>query len=240
MLTAASRRQFRRKTWYFLNSQFGLWFLSACVLGLISFSYTEWQKEKEKTEATAKVERERLEAAAKVEKERLEAAAKIEKDKLDRLTGIERERKEMVSKLDREISFRYSIILRQLAEIHEKTTPAVLDSNGQKIAEAIATLFIGGRNSLYPEFEKLSMIALYSELLRNSPPSDQSAVDADIVTLAGEPFRKVEMNSAYEVGKAIQRRLFADRWRQYGFYYVDCTPPRQALDEPLPDFNPFC
>jgi hypothetical protein len=39
------RKSFGEKTWSFLNSTLGLWFLSTCVVGLITFLYTKQQEE---------------------------------------------------------------------------------------------------------------------------------------------------------------------------------------------------
>src|SRR5688572_16375676 len=38
------KKSVKTKTWNFLNSSFGLWFLSTCVVGLITFFYTKNQE----------------------------------------------------------------------------------------------------------------------------------------------------------------------------------------------------
>lgn len=48
------RQTVRRGAWGFLNSTFGLWFLSTCVVGAISFLYTNHAESVRKEEAAAK------------------------------------------------------------------------------------------------------------------------------------------------------------------------------------------
>lgn len=65
--------------WTFLNSAFFLWFLSSVVIGIISFSYAKWDKQRE-------LEREQRERSALVEQENTQRVRKLDAEVSSRLT----------------------------------------------------------------------------------------------------------------------------------------------------------
>lgn len=67
------------KTWTVVNSAFFLWFLSSVVVGVISFSYAKWDKQRE-------IEREQRERAALIEQENIQRARKLDAEISSRLT----------------------------------------------------------------------------------------------------------------------------------------------------------
>jgi hypothetical protein len=67
------------KIWTFINSPFFLWFLSSAVVGIISFSYANWDKQRG-------LERDQRERAALVDRENIQTARKLDAEISSRLT----------------------------------------------------------------------------------------------------------------------------------------------------------
>lgn len=66
------------KIWTFINSAFFLWFLSSVVLGIISFSYAKWDKQKG-------LERDQREREALIEREKIQRIRKLDAEISSRL-----------------------------------------------------------------------------------------------------------------------------------------------------------
>jgi hypothetical protein len=79
-LDKANRKETKlgEKVWAFMNSAFFLWFLSSVVLGVISFSYAKWDKQRG-------LEREQRERAALAERENAQVAKKLDAEISSRL-----------------------------------------------------------------------------------------------------------------------------------------------------------
>lgn len=73
-LTRSAATPKKRTFWAFVNSSFGIWFLTTCVAGIISFIYTSVQQEKEKkADAAAKQATAEIQAAER-------KSAKVQRD----------------------------------------------------------------------------------------------------------------------------------------------------------------
>jgi hypothetical protein len=66
------------KIWTFVNSAFFLWFLSSVVVGIISYSYAKWDKQRE-------LEKEQRERSAIIEQEKIQRARKLDSEISSRL-----------------------------------------------------------------------------------------------------------------------------------------------------------
>lgn len=77
-LDKTNQKKIKGKTWTFVNSAFFLWFLSSVVVGIISFSYAKWDKQRE-------IEREHREQTALLERENIHMAKKLDAEISSRL-----------------------------------------------------------------------------------------------------------------------------------------------------------
>lgn len=72
------QKKIKGKIWTFVNSAFFLWFLSSVVVGVISFLYVKWDKQRD-------LEREQRERAALVEQENVQSVRKLDAEISSRL-----------------------------------------------------------------------------------------------------------------------------------------------------------
>jgi cell division protein FtsL len=239
----------RERFWAFLNTQLGIWFLSALFLTGIGSVYTTHQNNlaKEKEIARQHTEKENEIARQQIEKQREQAKAD---------EAREFERKQQVEKLDLEISFRYAVILQTLAEVYynQAIDPA---EKKRLILEAVANLrppelgakLVRDRDYrdlwLFQEHKDLGMFGVYAELYRNLRGTQQAKFKEEIATISSNPFRSTDLANAFAVGEVIQKRLVADRFRKgTDFGYLDCAPGVATSPETSATqaraYNPFC
>jgi hypothetical protein len=140
------------KVWALVNSAFFLWFLSSVVLGIISFLYARWDKQRA-------FEREQRERAAIVERENIQTARKLDAEISSRLTYFVTSQEIMLTKY---LDNTYDIGARLSEEgIKSLDDP---DAPGYKIY-------------VYPEYANRSLRSLLLELKEVVPQQDRSEID---------------------------------------------------------------
>jgi hypothetical protein len=203
----------------FVNSNFGLWLLSAVFIVGTGGVFSCWQHERDRVIDLREKER---------DNERAEHAKRSEEQRAEREREAVRSAK--IGKFDREISFRISHILVELSRVlDEEQHPELINSEliKSKLREARACLHVsaeGATNAgLYPDLATFTLAALVADLRSEViAKCDREELDEVLHTLA--EWRNEPLYPAAKTGNMILRGLLLERWRPFGFLYTDCPP----------------
>lgn len=199
--TAAARRSTRETVWTFLNSSFGLWFLSAVLVSGLGALYTNHQN--------------RLQDETK----QREAAA----------TEAERQ-KELYERLTLEISFRLSAALSRLNEADKRLGDSVKADSEGAIRRALAPLALPASDTLpplFPEFTSYSGLALIAELRRHAEEGERERLKEILAGTSGLIYETFgDGDTAAQTPRAVAslllKRMRYSKWDN-GFPYTDCS-----------------
>lgn len=208
----------------FLNSNFGLWLLSAIFISGAGSVYQSCQKSRASENAALQ--------------QKLEADSK---------------RAQLVDRLDDEISFRLSQGLIELSALANpqqgKDANSTHGSRANHTARPAARILISlaaaprgsaetasaagtsGARTLYPEFSEYSLPTLMG-LLRRSLPPDEAKDDLarSLAALAALGRDQEDLTlTPKEAASKLLSSVVLNRWRSTRFYYIDC-----------PAEQPFC
>ena len=206
------------KVWSFLNSTFGIWFLTAVfVTGLGSLASMWYEKERE---AERKHEAQLAEEAKKREVKALE----------------ESRRKEIYERITLEISYRYSATLAELRAASERFGSSKNRKARAAIVSALRPLARPASNTnppLFNEYETYSSFALIAELRRHSGVGEANMLTGILARTSALIYEvSLERNgcilSAKSVAALLIETMRHPKWNN-GFAYTDC-----------PSDNPFC
>lgn len=204
----------KERAWEVLNSNFGIWLLSAVLLSGLGSLYTRHQAD--------------VDAARK--------NAEFEQTESRRLN-------ELRERLRLEISFRLSTALSHLNEIDKAQNLSAIEGQRRYIQAALAPLAFPASDlkylpndsiaPLFPEFKAYSGIALIAELRRHESDAQKELLKKVITKTSGlisEVYgeKSIGAHTAREVGALLLNKMRDPAWNN-GFPFTDC-----------PDQNPFC
>lgn len=192
-----SHVSFKKKLWEFLNSTFGLWFLSSVILAGVANWYTNKQAEIRENEK--RQERAQLEAQA---------------------TAAIRQR------LLLEISYRFSATLSRLRETYQAYGTTVTPASQKEIIRALEIMEKPSDDTfpaLFVEHKTFSGLALIAELHRHVPDVEKT----NLTTILRDTsiFIKEQASSresAETVARGLLQRLRYPQWNFLGFPYTTC------------------
>lgn len=162
------------KLWAFINSSFFLWFLSSVILGIVSFSYAKWDKQRE-------LEREQREKAALAERENIQIARKLDSEISSRLNYFALSQNIYIEvKISIEVeNGLIEMSEAKLEEEPEEKPKYVLD--GPLSEEGIMSLddpnATGYKVNVYPEYANRNLRSLLLELMEVVPPQEKNEID---------------------------------------------------------------
>jgi hypothetical protein len=201
----------------FLNTSFGLWFLSAVFLSGTGGIYSCWQKDRDADQAQR------------------EKSLEAEKIRLQKTSEDERENKAAIERLDLEISYRFSQVLLNLRSISEQGSKrGSIDSTQRKlqiagpsmgVMQALARKPSAEQPPLYPDYTAWALPTLISELRRRVPAGDRSDIDRSLARLLGESTSQLFKTDdpAREAAGRVLDDVMLSRWKDTAFYLVDCS-----------------
>lgn len=190
----------KERAWEVLNSNFGMWLLSAVLLSGLGTLYTRHQTEVDEARKSAESER--------AESRRLS---------------------ELRDRLRLDISFRLSTALSRLNEIDKTQNRIALQDQKKSIQRALAPLALPASDSappLFPEFKAFSGIALVAELRRHVPDGEKQLLKKILAGTSGlvaETYSEqpTEARTAREVGALLLNNMRDPAWDN-GFPFTDC------------------
>jgi hypothetical protein len=173
------------KIWTFINSSFFLWFLSSVLIGIISFSYAKWDKQRE-------LEREQRERAALVERENIQIARKLDAEISSRLNYFALSQNiYLYATMDVPVEVEVENGSAEKSEVMSEKGPEekseyVIEKSeyvidGPLSEEGIMSLddpnAIGYKVSVYPEYATRNLRSLLLELMEVVPPQEKNEID---------------------------------------------------------------
>lgn len=190
----------KERAWEILNSNFGMWLLSAVLISGLGTLYTRHQTTIDEARRSAEAER--------AESRRLS---------------------ELRDRLRLEISFRLSSALSRLNEIDKTQNRSAVEDRRKSIQRALAPLAFPASDSappLFPEFKAFSGIALIAELRRHVPDGEKRVLKKILANTAGsvaEAYSEqaIGERTASEVGALLLKRMRDPAWDN-GFPFTDC------------------
>lgn len=209
----------------FLNSNFGLWLLSAIFISGAGTLYQQWQKSRDEEKAV------------------LQKARDEEKAVFDKKIAAEGDNRESISRLDVEISYRLSTVLLTLASIPSRIDVKYAEKSDEEKHLLHAELTFGAlqglgsreqvsRSSLYPEYSSYTFPTLLAELRRRLPEAERERVESSIAAYAALQsklsFSKDGLPSQ-QAGAVLFQKVILPRWQGTAFHHIDCN-----------EKNPFC
>jgi hypothetical protein len=197
-----NKKKWYESAWAAVNSNFGIWFLSAVLLTGVGKVYTDHQNSVQ-------------EQAKKREGEQAE----------------EWRTKEISDRLTLEISFRFSNVMSRLHATSIRFGETLDEKSQAAIVEALEPLVRPATDAvppLFPEFKSYSGLALVAELRRHvvGPATKENLKDTLAKTsglmyeVIGESNHK--HRSARAVAGLLLERMRNPRWNN-GFPYTDCS-----------------
>jgi hypothetical protein len=187
--------------WSFLNSNFGLWLLSAVVISGLGTLYSNHQAKL--ADETAQLASQRSAKAAT---------------------------NELYERLTIEISFRLSSALATLHEAEKLDATKAAKERQRETTRALALFFLPATDQappLFPDFKSYSGVALIAEMRRHAPIGEKQQLKeilASASTLLYEtsfPGRNLDAGPR-EVAGVLLEKLQYPKWDN-GFPYTDCS-----------------
>lgn len=189
------------RVWTFLNSSFGLWFLSAvCITGLGSL-YAQWHDG------------------------RIEQLKKFELAQVEELKNTE-----AIERLDLEIGYRLSQIQARLNSLTREVNAQARTTGVIEVLNSVSQPSSKNHFAAYPEFANYSLVALVAESkrrLRNE--EERSAMNQILAHLTGihvlVEVEKAELSNIIQVASVINKTfIHRTRWAGGQYYFLDCGP----------------
>lgn len=199
-LSPPKQNSARGRAWEVLNSNFGMWLLSAVLLSGLGTLYTRYQTGVDEARKNAEAER-------------------VESNRVS----------ELRDRLKLEISFRLSTALSRLNKIDKMQQRAAQEDQKKYIQRALAPLALPTSDSeppLFPEFKAFSGIALVAELRRHVPDGEKLLLKkilagASILTAETYSEQPAEERTAREVGAQLLKTMRYPEWDN-NFPFTDC------------------
>ena len=209
----------------FLNSDFGIWLLSAIFLSGAGTLYRRWEKQRDEEKALLQ---------KKADEEKVVFEKKVTANQINH---------EAISKIDVEISYRLSTVLLKLASL-ESLVDAKYEGesdNNKRLLDADLTLkTLQSMNlrehasdvSLYPEYSTYTFTTLLAELRRRLPEANRGQVEASIAS-----YTSMLINMSFppgsppsrQTGVLLLKNVVLKRWQGTAFHFMNPS-----------DGNPFC
>jgi hypothetical protein len=185
----------------FLNSPFGMWFLSAVVLATLVNIYNNEQA-----------------------KQRTAENKQIQEKAEEKLTAATRQR------LLLEISYRFSSSMARLKAVAQKYGSEATPESQLAIAQALAPMQKPSSDELSPlylEYKNFSGVALIAELQRHVGDAEKINLteilrDTSIFLEEHSVRNAKPEHTAQAVATGLLQRLRYSKWSQFGFPYTTC------------------
>jgi hypothetical protein len=190
----------KQKIWEFLNSTFGLWFLSSVLLA-VAVKNCDERKERLREEEN--------------KQNQMHIASETSKATADRICT--------------EISYRFSSTLARLKAIAQMHGDATTPESQKAIVKALDIMQKPSNEEMPPlflEYKNYSGLALIAELQRHVSPTEKPSLvrilrDTSIF-LEEQAGNQVKPAPAKTVATELLRRLRYSQWNGLGFPYTTC------------------